>query len=142
MCCMLLQVMPAGLCPSVSPREGVYLTSLTLYNALWDTSRGTLMTNTTDATPCQEMPILWLVPSDIGVAMATKHKLYPCPVYCTPDSGYHGDPNLVTCLPLPTLDDPSVWYQSRVFLSSSVWLQSPGYVVATKPAQRPKDLAK
>ncbi|XP_069111191.1 dynein heavy chain domain-containing protein 1-like isoform X1 [Argopecten irradians] len=115
-----VQVMPAGMNPSTSPRDGIFLTGLTLYNALWDTSRGTLMSNNTDSQPWQEMPVLWVKPTDVGSHIGQKYHLYQCPVFCTADSSQQGDPNLVTRLPVPTLDPPSVWHQARVFLISDV----------------------
>lgn len=120
-----LQVMPAGLYPSVPPKDGIFITGLRLYNALWDVARGMLMSGASDKQSFQDMPVIWLKPYDISSPsrVPVKHQQYLSPLYCSADHRCHSHAAMVTALPLPTLIDPTVWHQNRVFLATTVWTQ-------------------
>uniref|UniRef100_A0A8W8M9M4 AAA+ ATPase domain-containing protein n=1 Tax=Magallana gigas TaxID=29159 RepID=A0A8W8M9M4_MAGGI len=117
-----VQVMPAGLHPSVPPKDGIFITGLRLYNALWDTARGMLMSGASDKQSFQDMPVIWLKPYDISSPsrVPVKHQQYLSPLYCSADHRCHSHAAMVTELPLPTLIDPTVWHQNRVFLATTV----------------------
>lgn len=114
--------MPTGINPSIPPKEGVYITGLSLHNALWDSTRAVLMQNDSENKHPQVMPFVWLKPVDVSSPskFARKYQLYECPVYCSEDPHSHGDRYLVTNLPLATFEPPCLWCQNRVFLSSSL----------------------
>lgn len=114
--------MPSGLKPGAPAKDGVFVSGLYLHNALWDSTRSVLMVNTADSAPVQEMPVIWFKPVDISSPSKKeiKYELYKCPVYCSDDPCIHGDKNVVTFLHLPTLQDPVVWHQQRVFMSSAI----------------------
>ena len=115
--------MPAGLNPSVPPKDGIFISGLRLYNALWDTARGMLMSGASDKQSCQDMPVVWLKPYDIHSPsrVPIKYQQYLSPLYCSADQRCHSHATMVTELPLPTLVDPAVWHQNRVFLATTIW---------------------
>ncbi|XP_078321876.1 dynein heavy chain domain-containing protein 1-like isoform X5 [Crassostrea virginica] len=117
-----IQVMPAGLNPSVPPKDGIFISGLRLYNALWDTARGMLMSGASDKQSCQDMPVVWLKPYDIHSPsrVPIKYQQYLSPLYCSADQRCHSHATMVTELPLPTLVDPAVWHQNRVFLATTI----------------------
>ncbi|XP_056008158.1 dynein heavy chain domain-containing protein 1-like [Ostrea edulis] len=117
-----IQVMPAGLFPSTPPKDGVFISGLRLYNALWDTIRGMLMSGASDKQSRQDMPVIWLKPYDVNSPskVPVKHQQYSCPLYCSADQRCHSYVAMVTELSLPTLLDPSVWHQNRVFLATII----------------------
>lgn len=115
--------MPSGLQPSVSPADGVFLSGLTLHNALWDTTGSVLISGTDDGIEQQSMPILWLKPFDTSKPHRTgiRNKLYMCPLFCSTDPQQHKCSNIVTHFPLPSLTNTGLWLQKRTFLSSSLY---------------------
>ena len=115
--------MPAGLNPSVPPKDGIFISGLRLYNALWDTARGMLMSGASDKQSCQDMSVVWLKPYDIHSPsrVPIKYQQYLSPLYCSADQRCHSHATMVTELPLPTLVDPAVWHQNRVFLATTIW---------------------
>ena len=89
----------AGLNPSVPPKDGIFISGLRLYNALWDTARGLIMSGASDKKSCQDMPVVWLKPYDIS--------LFLSPLYCSADQRCHSHATILTELPLPTFVDPA-----------------------------------
>ncbi|XP_052798483.1 dynein heavy chain domain-containing protein 1-like isoform X5 [Mya arenaria] len=116
-----VEVMPAGLKPSLPPSQGVFISGLQLHNALWDITRAVMMQPTPDSPSHQDMPIFCLKPLDAGAQTPRRlYKLYRCPVYCTRGSSQHGDSSVVVHFSLPTLCEPSIWQYQRAFLSAAV----------------------
>lgn len=118
-----LQVMPEGLNPSSPPKDGVFIEGLHLYNALWDTTQGVLMSNEADSNSQQLMPAIWLKPADVSSPTFRKgisYEFHPCQVFCSSDLKEHGDEHVVACIPLPTIESPNVWHQARVFMTSDI----------------------
>lgn len=89
--------MPAGLHPSVPPKDGIFITGLRLYNALWDTARGMLMSGASDKQSFQDMPVIWLKPYDISSPsrVPVKHQQYLSPLYCSADHRCHSHAAMV-----------------------------------------------
>ncbi|KAL3832143.1 hypothetical protein ACJMK2_023814 [Sinanodonta woodiana] len=113
--------MPAGLNPSSPPPEGVFISGLKVNNAFWDSTRSVLIPPSSDSGSHQNIPILWVKPitkQDNQSNQQIKYSSYQCPVYCSADPHLHGDHNVVAYIPLPTLENPTLWQHQRVFLSS------------------------
>ncbi|XP_060599368.1 dynein heavy chain domain-containing protein 1-like [Ruditapes philippinarum] len=117
-----VEVMPAGLKPSIAPPEGVFISGLQLHNALWDNTRAVLMMPSSDSIGLQEMPVFWLKPLDTYAPQTPRrlYELYRCPVYCSQDTKKHGDKNVIVHFSLPTENDPSVWQYQRAFLTTNI----------------------
>ena len=113
--------MPAGLNPSVPPKDGICISGLHLYNALWDSTRGVLVQSKADTKTNLEIPVVWLKPYDQTMSKpAVKYQLFQCPLYTSLQRKDHSQQNVVYDISLPSMEHPSVWYQKRVFLVSSL----------------------
>lgn len=105
------------------PEEGVYVRGLFLVGARWDGDEETLSEQRPKIL-WEEMPILWLNPSEIKSAdklMDEGKETYKCPLYRT--SERHGvlsttghSTNFVMSLEIPTTLSPNHWVKRGVAL--------------------------
>ncbi|KAK6166840.1 hypothetical protein SNE40_023452 [Patella caerulea] len=116
-----VQVMPSGYQASKAPKTGVFLTGLTIQNALWDTSRSILTENFPGNPDCQEMPLVWIKPINKSEhSIDVKNDVFICPLSCSCDQAMLRDENIIYHLPLPSLQSSQIWQQKHVFISSNL----------------------
>ena len=104
--------MPVEIYPGAPPPKGIYIENLHLHNAVWNSTKCLLNRGSGSA-----MPVVWLRASDSNEPADTrKHREYICPIYISP--GMSVSHSQVTSIPLPTVEDPNVWTENKVYLSS------------------------
>lgn len=106
------------------PITGVYIKNLTLHNASWDATNGTLQESSANQNSSCDMPVIWLKPVDStsfsarsSAKVVAKTPKYQCPLYMSDKSDCLEARFQISHLDLPTTQPLGLWAEKQVFLA-------------------------